>query len=203
MTGARRARPPFTLLSRANVIWGLASYILVGLGVIAEIIASAHALPLRVGISLVLAGTISLGVRSIALITTALLTRRSGRRLVETLLNANCTFWPFRLGGSPRAFRTRSLSGPALAIRLAGSELGLRVNGAPSGCKLPARPCSWSNGAAQRMCGRLLGTAVARMGCCTWLLYRVDTHEPGRRPNPKPSVFQEAVRIQASPSQSG
>jgi hypothetical protein len=171
VTGARRARPPFTLLSRANVIWGLASYILTGLGVIAEIIASAHALPLRVGISLVLAGAISLGVRGIALITTALLTRRSGRRLVETLLNANCTFWPFRLGGSPRAFRARSLSGPALAIRLAGSELGLRVNGAPSGCKLPARPCSRSTGAAQRVCGRPPRTAVARMRCCTSLLY--------------------------------
>ena len=127
MTGTRRARPPFTLLSRANVIWGLASYILVGLGVIAEIIASAHALPLWVGISLVLAGTISLGVRSIALITTALLTRRSGRRLVETLLNANCTFWPFRLGGSLRAFRARSLSGPGPCHQA--RRVGIRTQG--------------------------------------------------------------------------
>ena len=38
---------------------------------------------------------------------------------------------------------------PCLAIRLAGSALGLRVNGAPSGCKLPARSWWRSNGAAR------------------------------------------------------
>jgi hypothetical protein len=102
MFGARRSRPPFTLLSRTSLIWGLASYMLIGLGVIAEIIASAHVLPLRVGISLILAGAISLAVRGVAVITIAFLTRRSVRRLVDTLLIANCTFWPFRLGGSPR-----------------------------------------------------------------------------------------------------
>lgn len=102
MFGARRSRPPFTLLSRTSLIWGLASYMLIGLGVIAEIIASAHVLPLRVGISLILAGAISLVVRGVAVITIAFLTRRSVRRLVDTLLIANCTFWPFRLGGSPR-----------------------------------------------------------------------------------------------------
>src|SRR5277367_3498920 len=91
MFGARRSRPPFTLLSRTSLIWGLPSYMLIGLGVIAEIIASAHVLPLRVGISLILAGAISLAVRGVAVITIAFLTRRSVRRLVDTLLIANCT----------------------------------------------------------------------------------------------------------------
>lgn len=102
MTGARRSRPPSMPSPRTNLIWGLASYMLIGLGVITEIIASAHTLPSWVGISLVLAGAISMIVRAAALITSALLTRRSARRLVDTRLNANCTYWPFRLGGSPR-----------------------------------------------------------------------------------------------------
>jgi hypothetical protein len=38
--------------------------------------------------------------------------------------------------------------------------------------QLPARPCSRPNGAVQRMCRCLPRTAVARMGCCTSLLYR-------------------------------
>jgi hypothetical protein len=40
-----------------------------------------------------------------------------------------------------------------------------------SGCKLLARACSRSTGAARRVCRRLLKTAVARTGCCTPLLY--------------------------------
>ena len=41
----------------------------------------------------------------------------------------------------------------------------------PPGCKLSARRCSWPNDAAWCLCGCLPRTAVARMGCCTSLLY--------------------------------
>jgi hypothetical protein len=42
----------------------------------------------------------------------------------------------------------------------------------PSGSKLLARSCSWSDSAAYRVCGCLLRMAVARVGCGTSLLYR-------------------------------
>jgi len=41
----------------------------------------------------------------------------------------------------------------------------------PPRCKLPARPCSRSNGLAYYVCGHLLRTAIERTGCCTSLLY--------------------------------
>jgi hypothetical protein len=41
----------------------------------------------------------------------------------------------------------------------------------PSGCKLPARPCSRSSGAALLVSGCPLKVAIACVGCCTSLLY--------------------------------
>lgn len=50
--------------------------------------------------------------------------------------------------------------------------VGRRDAAGPSGCKLAARPCSRPDAPAQCVCGWQLRTAVARMGCCTSLLYR-------------------------------
>jgi hypothetical protein len=77
MTAAKRSGPPSLPSPRTNLMWGLASYMLVGLG---AIVASIHALPLGLAISLGLAGAISLIVRAAAFVTIALLRRRSAHR---------------------------------------------------------------------------------------------------------------------------
>jgi hypothetical protein len=84
MAGAKGSRTPSTPLLRATRMWGLASYTLIGLGIITAIIASARAVAFWVGISLLLAGAVSLLVRAVILIIVVLLTRRSARSTSST-----------------------------------------------------------------------------------------------------------------------
>jgi zinc transporter ZupT len=79
MSGPTGTRPPFTLRSRAILIWGVSSSLLIALGALTAGIGSPHRLPLWIGVSLALAGGASLVVRSATLITLAARARRSAR----------------------------------------------------------------------------------------------------------------------------